>query len=77
MTQATCETRVGNRLVAWLAKQPDTTIVSFHPTSAKAYQSELIRIPKLTTDGKRTKMRYHIDVIYISGQTLWLVGIER
>lgn len=76
MTQLTCETRVGNHLILWLQKQPEIAIISYHPTSAKAYQTELIRIPKLTVDGKRTKERYHIDLIFISRQTLWLVELK-
>lgn len=76
MTEETCETRVGNRLVVWLQQQSGIRVLSYHPTSAKAYESELIRIPKLEADGTRTKERYHVDIISLSDKTLWLVELK-
>jgi hypothetical protein len=72
----TCETRVGNRLVNWLQLQPQFTVLSYHPTSAKAYQTELIRIPRLDANGTRTKERYHVDVIFLTSTALWLVELK-
>lgn len=72
----TCETRVGAGLVSWLLQQPNTVILSYHPTSSKAYETELIRIPKLGSDGLRTRNRSHIDVVFVSNSTLWLTELK-
>lgn len=76
MIVSSCETRVGEKLISFLSKQNTVDIISFHPPSSKSYQSDLIRIPKINQDGSRSRDRYHIDVIFISQNRLWLVELK-
>jgi hypothetical protein len=76
MDNLTCETKVGDKIVEWLMKQPNVTILSYHPPSSKSYQGDLIRISKLTPDRIRTKNRYHVDIIFIKDDKLCLTELK-
>ena len=75
MSNITCETLVGEKLVEWLTKQ-NAQVLSFHPPSSKAYTSDLIRIPKLNRDGTRSRDRNHIDVVFLTENNVWLVELK-
>ncbi len=76
MNNQTCENRVGSMLVDYLSGFPEVQILSYHPTSAKAYQSEIIRISRRLPNGTRTRDRYHVDLIFVYGEELWLTELK-
>ena len=76
MNNQTCENKVGSILVDYLSGLPEVQILSYHPTSAKAYQSEIIRISRKLPDGKRTRDRYHVDLIFVYNEELWLTELK-
>ncbi len=76
MENLSCETVVGEKLVAWLNYATEAQVLSFHPPSSKAYASDLIRIPKLNDDGSRSRDRNHIDVVFLTATKLWLVELK-
>jgi hypothetical protein len=63
-------------LVDYLMGFPEVQILSYHPTSAKAYQSEIIRISRKLPNGKRTRDRYHVDLIFVYRDELWLTELK-
>ena len=76
MSDISLETKIGEQLVEWLNTKTDAQVLSFHPPSSKAYASDLIRIPKLNSDGSRSRSRNHVDVIFITAHELWLVELK-
>jgi hypothetical protein len=76
MDNLSCETIVGEKLVDWIKTNTEAQILSFHPPSSKAYGSDLIRFPKLNSDGSRSRSRNHVDVVFITLSELWLVELK-
>lgn len=76
MSNLSCETVVGEKLVDWLKAHTEAQILSFHPPSSKAYASDLVRIPKLNADGTRSRSRNHVDVVFANSTELWLVELK-
>lgn len=70
-----CEDRVAIALYEWLSQIPNTRVVSFHPPSGKAYDSDLLRIPK-RVGRMRTRERYHVDVVFINCGVLFLIELK-
>jgi|ERR1041385_1716001 hypothetical protein len=72
----TCEDNVGLRLKAALFQNPNTVVLSYHPPNGKAYETDLIRIPKRGLRKSAVRDRYHIDLIFIVGDSLVLVELK-
>lgn len=71
----TAEARAGRRIISALIDSTNIEVLSYHPTSSKAYETDLIRIPK-RIGAARTKERYHVDIIAASPDTLWLIELK-
>lgn len=73
---STCEDNVGLRLKALLFGNGNTIVLSYHPPNGKAYETDLIRIPKRGIRNEAIRDRYHIDLIYIVGDCLILAELK-
>ncbi len=72
----TCEDNVGLRLKNSLFKNSDVVVLSYHPPNGKAYETDLIRIPKRGVRRTAIRDRYHIDLIFIVNDCLVLVELK-
>ena len=72
----TCEDNVGLRLKNHLFQNPNTTVLSYHPPNGKAYETDLIRIPKRGVRETAVRDRYHIDLIFVANDCLVLVELK-
>ena len=71
----TKEDRVGDAMLKYLHNRSDIEIISFHPTSGKAYQTDTIRF-KVQRNGTATSTRYHVDMILVVGDLLLLIEFK-
>jgi hypothetical protein len=72
----TCEDNVGLRLKTLLFDSNNVIILSYHPPDGKAYETDLIRIPKRGIRDTAVRDRYHVDLIFIVGNCLVLVELK-